>query len=34
MYLDDIPEFAARTDLADDVKRQILRDNAVRLYRL
>jgi predicted TIM-barrel fold metal-dependent hydrolase len=33
-YLEDIPTFLERTDLADEVKRKILYDNAVRLYRL
>ncbi len=33
-YLKDIPEFMERTDLSEDVKRKILKDNAVRLYGL
>jgi predicted TIM-barrel fold metal-dependent hydrolase len=33
-YLSDIPEFMERDDLSEDVKRKILKDNAVRLYRL
>ena len=33
-YLSDIPAFAARTDLSEETKRKILRDNAVRLYEL
>jgi predicted TIM-barrel fold metal-dependent hydrolase len=33
-YLHDIPEFMERTDLSDAVKRKVLRENALRFYRL
>ena len=32
--MSDVPEFCERDDLSEEAKRLILKDNAVRLYRL